>query len=283
MSASNTTPSTQYEAILYEERDRIAIITLNRPSVLNALSARLLAEFDAALTHVERNPELRALIITGAGRAFSAGMDLNEGNELPPQPDEQYYRREFEPLMRRCLRLWELDKPVIAAVNGYALGHACDLCLMADLTIASENARFGLPEIRHGGGVATLIMPYVVGLKRAKELMLTGDAVSANEAWRIGLVNRVVQEKRLLEEAWALANQLASLPPDGLKLNKRAIGRIYENMGMREAMSHGLDILLLICMSMPREELEERAQLIAAGGLKTFLTSRDRPFETDKA
>jgi len=266
--------------ILIEQYQGTATVTFNRPHVLNAFNTELLAEFDAFLDRVEQDKSVRSVILTGAGTTFSSGMDLKEAADspLPTAPDEAHYRRLFAPLMRRCMRVWALDKPVIAAVAGYALGHACDLSLVSDITIASDDAYFGVPEIRHGGGVATLILPYLAGVKQTKELMLTGRSVSAAEAVRFGLVNRLVPREMLLTEARDLASRFESSRKDAVWLRKRLVNRTYEAANMRAAMNHALDALVLIFLSLPPAELEARSDLIARRGLRAFLKTRDAAF-----
>ncbi len=266
--------------ILIEQYQGTATVTFNRPHVLNAFNTELLAEFDAFLDRVEQDKSVRSVILTGAGTTFSSGMDLKEAADspLPTAPDEAHYRRLFAPLMRRCMRVWALDKPVIAAVAGHALGHACDLSLVSDITIASDDAYFGVPEIRHGGGVATLILPYLAGVKQTKELMLTGRSVSAAEAVRFGLVNRLVPREMLLTEARDLASRFESSRGDAVWLRKRLVNRTYEAANMRAAMNHALDALVLIFLSLPPAELKARSDLIARRGLRAFLKTRDAAF-----
>ena len=151
-----------YENILYERRGPVAKITLNRPSVLNALSVGLIRDVQAAFDHLETDDAVRAVILMGAGRAFSAGYDLKETSERPVRGALEW-RKRLERDVRFTLRVWDCPKPVIAAVHGYCLAGACDLAMMCDLTIAAEGTFFGEPEIRFGSGVVTLVMPWVIG------------------------------------------------------------------------------------------------------------------------
>lgn len=265
-----------YRLLTYQQgADGIIEITLDRPEVLNALNRELCSELDDALEHAAATPGLRAVILAGSGRAFSAGMDLKEIDEEPMS--ESWERRHLRSLMERCLTLWDFSVPVIAAVQGYVLGHACDLAQAADFTIAAEGTKFGVPEIRHGGGVAGLFYPYAGGLKGIKLFLLTGQTIDAAEAQRLGLVSQVVAADQLRSEARRLAERLAALPPAALRQMKRAVNRSYEMMGLRESLEYNLETLILSHVAQPAAHWEEQEKLIAAQGLTPFLQQRDRP------
>jgi enoyl-CoA hydratase len=212
------------ERIIVETADHIAVITINRPKVLNALDVPTLLELEVAFEGVERNDDVRVIIITGAGgRAFVAGgdiADLNSRNGLA-------HYREFAEIVHRVFRKIEIcDKPTIAAVNGYALGGGTELVLATDIRILAENARLGLPEITLGlfpgaGGTQRIIRQ--VPPCRAKEIMFTGEQISAAEAVAIGLANKVVPQQNVLAEARALAAKIAAKSPLVLKLLKRTL------------------------------------------------------------
>ena len=212
------------ERIIVETADHVAVITINRPKVLNALDVPTLLELEVAFERVERNDDVRVIIITGAGeRAFVAGgdiADLNSRNGLA-------HYREFAEIVHRGFRKIEIcDKPTIAAVNGYALGGGTELVLATDIRILAENARLGLPEITLGlfpgaGGTQRIIRQ--VPPCRAKEIMFTGDQISAAEAVAIGLANKVVPQQNVLAEARALAAKIAAKSPLVLKLLKRTL------------------------------------------------------------
>ncbi len=212
------------ERIVETTADHIAVITINRPKVLNALDVPTLLELEAVFSRVERNDEVRVIIITGAGdRAFVAGgdiADLNSRNGLA-------HFREFAEIVHRVFRQIEIcDKPTIAAVNGYALGGGTELILATDIRILAENARLGLPEITLGlfpgaGGTQRIIRQ--VPPCRAKEIMFTGEQISAAEAVAIGLANKVVPQHNVLAEARTLAAKIAAKSPLVLKLLKRTL------------------------------------------------------------
>ena len=205
-----------FETLLYDEQDGIGYLTLNRPDKLNALSQTLMAELREALEGIEANPDVRVIILTGAGRAFSAGFDIESEvggpDGEPLSVDGRRSRLKYN--IETFLMVWNLSKPVIAAVNGYALGGACELVQVCDVKIASDQAMLGEPEIRLGYGAPFLITPYSINLAMAKEMMLTGDIVDAHEAARLGMVNRVVSHDDLIDRVpngWPARS--ATFPP----------------------------------------------------------------------
>jgi enoyl-CoA hydratase/carnithine racemase len=214
-----------YENILFERKDRVAVITLNRPRVLNALSRALKAELSDALRRVRADATVRALVITGAGdRAFSAGQDLNEAKDLDG-PGAEEWVREYE-------RLYEdfrvLDIPIVAAVQGWCMGAGCQLALLADIRISADTAQYGMPEIRDGiPAIFGLgLLWNLVGMSRSVYLVLSGDTLDAQQALAAGLTVKVVPGPRLREEAEALAARLAGFAPLAMKANKEWARRL---------------------------------------------------------
>ncbi len=215
--------------VLYELEEHIATITLNRPEVMNALNRRAYAELEAAFRRAHADPEVRCVIITGAGRAFCSGDDVRE-IMLGEERDETVARlREARPRPTpAAVAVLECDKPVIAAVNGAAVGWGMDLALFCDIRIASTAARFGELFIKRGlvadlGGLWRL--PAIVGPSKAAELLFTGDIIDAAEAERIGLVSKVVPPEQLMPEARALAQKIAANPPIAMRYMKEGLRR----------------------------------------------------------
>lgn len=217
-----------FETIIYEKKDNVAWITLNRPDKLNAQNDALRAEVIAALEQANSDGEVRVIVLTGAGdRAFSAGADISQFPEWQPLNVIQRSKGARRPYT--VIR--EIPKPVIAMVNGLALGGGCELAMACDIIIASDKARFGQPEISVGvipGGGGTQILPRLVGEKKAKEMVFTGDFISAEEAWRLGMVNRVVPAEKLREAVEEVIAKLKSKSPAILKLAKIAVNRSLE-------------------------------------------------------
>ncbi len=268
-----------FQNIIYERRDSIAFVTLNRPDKLNALNADLMAEFREALEVVEADPEVRVAIVTGAGRAFSAGFDIQRvpGSPDPLSGPPDAWRTHLLGLVDIFMMVWNLGKPVIAAVNGYALGGACELVQVCDVKIASDRAVLGEPEIRAGFGPPLLITPYSVNLANAKELLLTGDTVDAHEAARIGLVNRVVPHDDLMAECERVARKMCLLPQLGVKLTKQAANRALESMGFLDAVKTNVELMTIFDTSTSPEQ-EEFNAISAEKGLRAALNWRDARF-----
>ena len=245
-----------YTTLLFDVTDGIARITVNRPDKLNALNATVMRELGEAVSQVETDPAIRGVLLTGAGpKAFVAGADITElgaqgpvGGKARAQLGQGVFRR-----LERC------GKPVVAAVNGFALGGGCELAMACHLRVASETAKFGQPEVKLGIGPGyggTVRLPRLVGKGRALELLLTGDMIDAAEAHRIGLVNRVVPAERLLADAEALLRTILANGPlavrfvieaveaslelsveDGLLLEANHFGLLSATADMREGTS----------------------------------------------
>lgn len=212
-----------YEMIELTQKDEIALITINRPKALNALNRKVLEELGDALTRFEQDKASKVCVITGAGeKAFVAGADIAEMADLTPLEAERFCRVGQEVF----LKIEAIEKPVLAAVNGFALGGGTELVLACDLVYASEKARFGQPEINLGiipGFGGTQRLPKVIGVRRAKEWIYSGDMVDAKTAMAFGLVNAIFPAEKLMDEVEAVAKKLASKPPFALGQAKKAI------------------------------------------------------------
>ena len=227
------------ETLLVQREAAVLVVTINRPGSLNALSRQVIEELDGLAVDIASDGGVRAVVVTGAGdRAFVAGADIGELHALVGHPAEAAaYAQRIQALTLR----WEhLPKAVIAAVNGYALGGGCELAMAADIRFASEHARFGQPEINLGilpGAGGSQRLPRLVGKGYAKLLVLSGEPIDAHEAYRIGLVQRVLPPAQLMAEALALAAKLAAKAPIAVRLCKEAIDR-----GTEVDLERGLDI-----------------------------------------
>jgi enoyl-CoA hydratase len=267
--------------LLEEDLGPVRRLTLNRPERLNALSHELVETLSAALARAAEDDGVRVVIIAGSGRAFCAGYDLKEEAEHEKEHgplDVAGWRAALAHDANRMLELFDHPKPILAQVHGYCLAGGCDLMMMCDLAVASDDAMFGEPEIRFGSGVVTMVMPWLVGARKAKELLLTGeDRIPADEARRIGLVNRVVARDRLEEETLALANEIAILDPVAISLTKRSINRAIEVSGFREALAANVDIDSVIEAAEVPERIEFR-RIREREGLKAAIAWRDARF-----
>lgn len=252
-----------FETLLDEKRDGIGYVTVNRPDKLNALNRKVMEELNACFEDLLRNDEVRAVILTGAGeKAFVAGADINElAVQSPVEGKETSLRGQ------RVLDLIEnLGKPVIAAVNGYALGGGCELAMACTLRVASENARFGQPEVKLGiipGYAGTQRLPRLLGKGRALEMILTGEPITAQEAYGIGLVNQVVALKDLIPNAETLARKIMANGPLAVKF---ALEAVHHGMEMTQEEGQFLEATLfgLCCTTADMKEgtrafLEKRA------------------------
>lgn len=239
-----------------DRQGAVAVLTLNRPDKLNAVNAAMIDALDHALDEAEADEGVRAVVLAGAGRAFSAGFDLDMGVG-DGRPDPAAVRRTLEKDFRIILRFWDCPKPTIAATQGYCLGSAMELALACDLTIASDDCRFGAPEVKFGSGIVAMLLPWLIGPKQAKYLLLTGeDRVSAVEAQSLGLVNRVVPAADLMGEALALARRIAANDTFAVRMTKQAINRSLDIAGMRQALLHALDIDVTVETSETAESRE---------------------------
>src|SRR5262249_16549305 len=212
-----TRMTARFTTITVERLGPIARLTLARPERANALNQAMLGEIGAALDALERDADVRALIVTGAGAAFSSGFDLKEQMERRPTGAEAW-----QPLLRKdfdtVMRFWHFPRPTIAAVRGACLAGACELALPCDMTIPAEDAFFGEPELKFGAGIVAMILPWITGPKIAKEIILLGeDRIPAARARDIGMVNRVVPAQELDATALAIATHLAAIDPNLVK------------------------------------------------------------------
>ena len=256
-----------YETLLVEINDGIATITVNRPSAMNAMTLNTLQELGAAVQDLSDSPAVRAVIITGAGeKAFIAGGDIAMLRELGPQE-----ARALAHLAQGvCNAIEQSPKPFIAAINGYALGGGCELAMSCDIRLAADTARFGQPEVNIGtlpGFGGSQRLPRLVGKGRALEMVLTGDMIDAQEAYRIGLVNKVVPRTELLDAARSLALKLASKSLVALKLCKEAVVNGVE-MDLRRACGYEAELFALSFATNDQKEgmsafLEKRAPVFA--------------------
>ncbi|MBI3075814.1 MAG: enoyl-CoA hydratase/isomerase family protein [Deltaproteobacteria bacterium] len=225
----------ELKTLLLDMTGGIATITLNRPQALNAMSLEMQGELEAVLDRVEREDAVRVVILTGAGeKAFMAGADIGDFRGMTGPQAVRYSQR----IQGLVTRLERLGRPVIAAVNGFALGGGCELAMACDIIYAAETARFGQPEINLGiipGAGGTQRLPRLIGKQRAKELIFTGDLIDAREAYRLGLVGRVVPLADLQGEVRALAEKLATKAPVALRLAKEAVEE-----GSRAGLESGL-------------------------------------------
>jgi enoyl-CoA hydratase len=268
----------EYENILYEASDRIARITLNRPEKMNALSTALLTEYADALGRAERDREVRVVIVRAAGRGFCAGYDVGGGGHNAGGPSTTPFlddRANLQFLDDTITKAWKLVKPVIAQVHGVCVAGGNDIAGQCDIIIAADNATFGHPQIRRLGLTWMHMFPYKCGPQWSKMLMFTGDSISGTEAERIGVVARAVPEDKLEEEVEKLAARIALVDPTELAMNKLAVNRVFEEMGMRNAFNAAISLDTIAHTS---EAGREFGRIAREQGFKAALAANEAPF-----
>ena len=278
-----------YENILYEKQRGGVLITLNRPEALNALSPDLVAELHSAFTEAENDPEIRAIVLTGAGRAFSAGFDIAgdrapnvwpygipEGSSVAELLDR--WRTQDRP--DKWMHLWELNKPVIAAVNGWCMCGGSWYALFSHMTYASENAVFSQPEVRMISNTS-FIWTLNAGYKNALRYSLTGDHIDAEEALRIGIINQVVPQDELIDHCFSIVERIALVSPETVKINLHVATMGLEMMGFRNAMVLNGELSALVHSSRREDVLRPLEEAREQGGMRGFLQQRDGPFQPE--
>lgn len=265
-----------YTDLTIDIRGAVARVVIDRPDRFNSLrmtiTDRALIE---AFGDLGRDQAIKAILLTGAGdKAFCTGWDLEGIDDTSLE--------ELEALIRSNLELfftvWNQRQPVIAAINGYALGTGSALALSCDLALAADNARLGEPEIRHGALSPFLILPFLTHAKPVHEIYYTGDVIDADELWRLGLVNRVVPPADLEAASWAYAERIAKVPAYSLQMTKRSLRAAYDVMGLSSvARQHGLADTLVIGADFP--EQKALLDILVERGMRAFLEARDGPFK----
>ena len=231
--------------VLYSTDDKVGIVTLNRPAKLNAISPELKATLWQTLKDADADPATTVVLLRGAGRSFCVGYDIGS-----PDPGKASWRHDpmkwheqlHQSLQFECAP-WDMKKPVIAQVQGHALGGGCELAMMCDLTIAAADAKFGEPEVRFSAIGPAMVMPWFIGLKKARELLYFGDTIEAPEALALGMINRVVPALELEKAALSYAKRLTLISPEALYYAKASINRGAEIAGLRDALKAGVDVL----------------------------------------
>lgn len=263
--------------LLIENIGPVRRLTMNRPKSLNALNGELMDALMAAFHGAARDDRVSVVILRGSGRAFCAGYDLNEDAEGGVL-DSGGWHAELERSTAQMLRILDHPKPVIASVHSYCLAGGTDLMLACDLAVAADDAYFGYVDVRFGSGVVSMFLPWVVGVRKAKEMLFTGeDRISAAEALRIGLVNRVVPRDELDDATLALAEEIARNEPFVVQMTKRAVNRAWDVAGFRAAMAANTEIDTII-ETANLTARDEFRRITEEEGLKAAIAWRDAKF-----
>jgi enoyl-CoA hydratase/carnithine racemase len=281
-----------YKSILYQKQRKGVLVTLNRPKELNAMNEAMLDELDQALAEAEQDPEIRAVVITGAGEAFSVGEDISGDDPETAWPYgipvntslnstyNKFRDADRKDILGRQLYRWQYPKPIIAAISGWCFGAGSSLALSCHVTIAADDAVFGQPQVRHAANT-DFVWVLLAGFKNALRYSLTGDHVDAQEALRIGLVNQVVPKADLLESCFKFVERVAHVPPETVKINLHISTQGLEMMGLRKAWMLNSELAAMARLT-KREEFNKRLEdAKKKGGLEAFLKERDAPFQPE--
>lgn len=268
-----------YENLIVEEESRITTITLNRPQRMNALNLEMLKELERALAAADEDKNTRVIVIKGAGKAFCGGYDLDmQPFTGPARPNVHEIRKWLHKTVSRWFEIvWNHPKPIITQVHGYCAAGGVELAIMSDITMVADDAKLGCPPTRVHGPEALLLYPFLAGLKKAKEIMLTGDYVTGREAVDLGMANHCFPEAELEQATRKMAERIAKVDTEISTLNKASLNKTFEVMGLRAAMEWSADLNTLGWLT---DAGVEWNQLLKDKGLKAALNARDRPFDT---
>ena len=233
------------ELIRYETHDLVGIITMNRPGKLNALNQSLLGALADAFRRADEDPSTSVVILRAEGRSFCAGYDIGavDPSRNNWRHDALRWHGHLTPQLAFEMMPWYMRKPVVASVQGHAVGGGCELAMYCDLTIAADNAMFGEPEVRFSNTGPGIVMPWIIGYKRARELLYFGDIIDAETALRYGMINKVVPLEQLQEQTLKYARRMTLISPEALAATKLSINRGADVAGFRNAMQAGLDVV----------------------------------------
>lgn len=267
----------EFNEILYKVSGPTATIVLNRPEKINAITRRMSKEVGEALDIADHDKSVRVVVLSGAGPHFSAGVDLGEAFTYEPTVEpSSMWREHLDSLLGVGKRLWSLTKPTIAVVRGHVLGGAADWVLSVDLAIGSETTQIGEPEIQYGAAPPTLMMPWIVGIRGAKELLMTGDIVDAHKARTMGILNRVVSDDELETAGQELACKIARAPAAAMRLQKMALNQMAEIQGLMNALDFNREMAIAMYFLKSATARADTKELINRQGVKAFLELQRR-------
>ncbi|MEX0834309.1 MAG: enoyl-CoA hydratase-related protein [Actinomycetota bacterium] len=266
--------------LLTDDFGPVRRLTMNRPDKLNALNSDLIGSLSRAFGAAAHDDSVSVMILRGAGRAFCSGYDLEEDAQAGAL-DARKWHEELGESAHHMLEILDNPKPVIAQVHSYCLAGGTDLMLACDLCVCSDDAKFGYVDIRFGSGVVTMLLPWVVGVRKAKELLFTGeDRIPADEALRIGLVNRVVSAGELDDATLALADDIAKNEPFVVQTTKRSVNRVWELQGLPASIDANVELDVMIeTANLPQRD--EFRRITEQKGLKAAIAWRDERYRNE--
>ena len=265
------------DSITIEYDSSVAILTFNRPAVLNAFDNELMEGTISKVNELNNNEAVRVIVVRGEGRAFSPGFDLKAAADREMR-DVRDWEKQLQLQFDFIMQFWESPKPTIAAVHGFCLAGAFELALACDITIAGQNTKFGEPEVRFGTGIVAMLLPWITGPKQAKQILLSGeDKITAADALTMGIVNKVVPDQSVLTEAIEAAHNIAKAGERAVRLTKQAINNSYEAMGFNQALKSSLNLDVLLNAA-PDPLKEKFSRIRSEKGLKAAIEWRDNRF-----
>ena len=270
----------QEQLVRYETDDKVSVITLDRADKLNAINAVMKEQIISAFARADKDAATSVIVLRANGRSFSAGFDIGHSPDRGKDSGAADPNT-WDPILHRSFDFgmapWSATKPVIASVQGHVLGGGCELTLMCDLTIAADDARFGEPEVRFSHLGPLMVMPWFIGLKRARELLFFGDMIDAKTALQFGMINRVVPAAELREATMKYAKRLSLISPEALRWGKRVINRGAEIAGFRAALEAGVDSFVSLYATQT-DVGKEFGRIVAEKNLKAALEWRAAQF-----
>lgn len=233
------------QLVTYETDEKVSIVTLNRPSKLNAISKELREQLVATLQKADDDPATCVVVLRAEGRSFCVGYDITGGDPSKEawKHDALRWHEHLRVGLAMEMMVWDMKKPVVASVQGHALGGGCELAMLCDITIAAADASFGEPEVRFSDVGPALVMPWMIGFKKARELLYMGDSINAEEALRLGMINKIVPVDQLRAATLKFAKRMTLISPEALYFGKLSINRGADAAGFRNAINAGLDIV----------------------------------------
>lgn len=266
--------NSEYTVITVDVAEHVGVIKINRPRQLNAINSTVMSELTRAMRELTERNDVSAIILGGAGRAFSAGFDLKESAEKNYTSVAQW-RKVIDTDFNFIMQFWDCPKPTISAVQGHCLAGGLELAVACDITIADNTAVFGEPEVKFGSSIVALIVPWLIGVKQAKQMLLTGDdQILAQRAYEMGLINEVVEQGQHLNRALEIARSITSAASLSVQMTKQAIHRSMDLRGMRQALLSAADAAVLIEASCGPERTEFN-RIRSGEGLKAAIAWRN--------
>ena len=267
------------EVLIVEREGRVAHFRVNRPEKRNAINPELMARLSAAFKEADEDDSIRVIVLSGSGEHFGAGYDLTvDWRHRYGESNALGVRRMLMDCMEFEFGPWNCSKPVVAMVRGYCLAGSCELSMMCCLTYASETAQFGEPEIRFSATPPVYVMPWLTGIRQARELLYSGDTVDAHEALRIGLVNKVIADDALEAETMRYAHRIASVDLEALQLTKATLNRTAEISGFKEAVQYGIETGTIM-EALETESYRKFVKIQKREGLTAAIRWREKQFK----